>query len=197
MSSIAKFKLEDCNGKEFEYEVTRFTVDEQAKLQLILGEPLFEAVSQALATLAPIMQKGEAGKIFETNNLSDMGKALSGANWTQAAKILSPIPKMILEKGGPALIEQVFSKTIRKVPIEAAQSQTMPVINEDSAPKKDLELDLGNPGHRDQAYGNGNMGEYWKAAAMVLVANFTQSGQSGYVTWKDGIKALTGGMLIL
>ena len=92
MTSIAKFNLNDCNGESHEYQVQRFTVDENAELQLLLGEPLLQAVSRAIGVLAPVM-KSELSDAVEGGTLGDIAKALSGANWGIASDILTPIPK--------------------------------------------------------------------------------------------------------
>ena len=93
--SIAKFSLKDCHGVERQYEVERFTVDQTAELQLMLGERLLQAVASAISTLVPIIQDeeivsglramvpdGEAkdGETV-TINLQSIAKALGAANW--------------------------------------------------------------------------------------------------------------------
>lgn len=194
--SIAKFTLEDCSGVAHEYEVTRFTVDENAEFQLLLGEPLIKAVARTIAVLAPVLKEGGLGEAMETGTLSALAEALSGADWGAASDVLTPLPKMIMDQGGPQLIARIFSKTIRKVPIQAMVDQPTPTLTETPVDNH-MRLELGKAEHRDQAYGNGNMGEYWKAAAMVLVANFTANGPDGSVNWKDAFANMTGGLVTL
>jgi hypothetical protein len=179
-----------------EYEVERFSVDEQARLQLLLGEPLFEAIAKAVSTLAPVIQEGGVRKAMEGGTLSEMAKALSGANWGEAAGVLTPLPKMILDQGGPRLVAQILSKTTRLVPVDALRDKPMPSLT-DSDASRDLRQNLGDENDRNQAYGDGNMGEYWKAAAMVLLANFTPTGPTGFVDWKQSLQSMTGGILQL
>lgn len=192
--SVAKFTLEDCKGVVHEYEVTRFTVDENAEFQLLLGEPLLKAVARAIGARAPVIKEGGLGDAMEEGSLSALAGALSGANWGAAAEILTPIPKMIIEQGGSQLVAKIFAKTIRKIPIRAMQGQ--PTISE-SGVSDTMNLELWRAEHRDQAYGEGNMGEYWKAACMVLIANFTPSGPDGSVNWKTALQNMTGGLLTL
>lgn len=194
--SVARFTLKDCHGVEFEYQVTRFSVDENAEFQLLLGEPLLKAIARAIEVLAPAIREGELGPALESGTLQSLAEGLSGANWGAASEILTPIPRMIIAQGGPALIARIFSKTVRKVPIAAMATQAAPALTE--TPVADhMRLELGNPAHRDQAFGDGNMAEYWKAACMVLVANFTANGPDGSVNWKNALKNMTGGLLTL
>jgi hypothetical protein len=195
--SVAKFKLDDCQGVSHEYEVTRFPVDENARLQLLLGEPLIKAVARAIGVLAPVIKEGGLADAMEEGTLQSLAGALSGANWSIAADVLTPLPRMILDQGGPALIAQIFAKTVRKVPIDAMRDQPAPVLSEDQPVGNCMRQELGNAAHRELAFGDGNMGEYWKAAAMVLVANFTPTGPDGSVSWKQAAESMTGGLLML
>jgi hypothetical protein len=192
--SLAKFSLKDCNGVEHEYEVERFSVDEQADLQLKLGEPLMKALARTVAVLAPAMKSGGLGKAMQGGNLGEMAKALSDARWSEAADILTPLPKMIMAQGGPKMIAYVFSKTVRLIPVEGMRGQ--PTVT-DQAPEHNMRQHLGDAGDRDLAFGEGNMGEYWRAAGMVLLANFTPPGPNGYVDWKRSLSSMTGGLLVL
>jgi hypothetical protein len=202
--SIAKFSLTDCHGAEHQYEVIRFTVDEQAAFQLKLGAPLMEGVAAAISTLVPIFQdeevrseimsglpdgKGQASISFET-----IAKALSSANWQNAADVLVPLPKMILEQGGPQFIAEIFAKTERLTPLDELKGR--PTVTEDPI-DPNFRLRLWKVDERNAAFGDGNMGEYWKAAAMVLVANFSPTGPDGSVSWKGAVSSLTGGIVTL
>lgn len=205
--SIAKFSLKDCHGVEHQYEVTRFTVDEQAAFQLKLGAPLMEGIAAAISTLVPIAQNeevrneimgalpgGGSGQGAVTLSLATIAKALSSANWQGAADVLVPLPRMILEQGGPGFIAEIFAKTERLIPVPELQNQ--PTVGEKPV-DPNLRQKLGNAADRDAAFGDGNMKEYWKAAAMVLVANFTPSGPNGSIDWKGAVASLTGGIVTL
>lgn len=204
--SIAKFSLTDCKGAEHQYEVTRFTVYENAEFQLMLGAPLMRAVASAINTIVPILQDtevrdeiaaalpkgGESGKV--TVSVATIAKALGAANWQDAAGVLAPIPELIIANEGPALITKIFAKTERLTPIPELQGQ--PSIGEEVVDPNFREK-LGTAAGQDSAFGEGNMAEYWKAAVMVLVANFTPSGPDGSVNWKGAVSSLTGGIVTL
>lgn len=204
--SIAKFSLTDCRGVEHAYEVTRFSVYENAEFQLMLGAPLMRAVASAIGTLVPILQDsevrdeiaaalpkdGKSGKV--TVSVATIAKALGAANWQEAAGVLEPIPEMIIAQGGPALVTKIFAKTERLTPIPELQGQ--PSVGEEVVDLNFREK-LGTAPGQDSAFGEGNMAEYWKAAAMVLIANFTPSGPNGSVDWKGAVSALTGGIVTL
>lgn len=204
--SIAKFSLKDCHGVERQYEVTRFTVDEQAEFQLKLGAPLMEGVAAAINTLVPIMQSdeiraelgsmlpSEGEKAQVTIDFKTIAKAMSAADWQSAAGVLMPLPKMILGQGGPGFIAEIFAHTDRLTPIKELQGQPNaggPMVD------PNYRQHLGIAADRDAAFGDGNMREYWTAAAMVLVANFTPSGPDGSVNWKGAVSSLTGGIVTL
>ncbi len=211
--SIAKFSLTDCHGVERQYEVTRFTVDQNAELQLMLGEPLLNAVASAISTLVPIIQDeeivselramvpskeklaaDEASGEKTPMNLKAVAKALGAATWQSAANVLAPIPAMIIAQGGPALWARILAKTDRLTPIKELQGQPNvggPVVD------PNWRLHLGKAEDRDAAFGAGNMAEYWKAGVMALVANFSPSGPDGSVNWKGAVSSLTGGIVTL
>ncbi len=211
--SIAKFSLKDCHGVERQYEVTRFTVDQNAELQLMLGEPLLNAVASAISTLVPIIQDeeivselrammpteeklaaAEASGEKVPMNLKAIAKALGAANWQSAANALTPIPAMIIAQGGPALWARILAKTDRLTAIKELQGQPNvggPVVD------PNYRQHLGTAADRDAAFGNGNMAEYWKAGVMALVANFSPSGPDGSVNWKGAVSSLTGGIVTL
>ncbi len=206
MSSIAKFSLTDCHGVERQYEVTRFSADEQAEFQLKLGAPLIEGVAAAINTLVPIIQNeeireellggmpGDGEKKQITISVKSIAKALGSANWQGVAEVLTPLPKMILAQGGPAFIAEIFAKTDRLTPIKELQNQPNvggPLVD------PNYRQHLSKSEDRDAAFGEGNMREYWMAAAMVLVANFTPSGPDGSVSWKGAVSSLTGGIATL
>lgn len=195
--SIARFSLKDCHGVLHDYEVERFSVDENARFQLLLSAPLFKAISRAVAVLAPAIKGGKLGEAMEEGTIKAMAFALSDANWADAAHVLTPLPAMILAEGGPALVAEILNKTTRLVPIEAMKNQTAPTVTGDAPPATHMRLELGRPEHRNQAFGAGNMAEYWKAAAMVLIANFTPSGPDGSVDWRNAVSDLTGGVVTL
>lgn len=204
--SIAKFNLTDCHGVEHAYEVTRFTVDEQATFQLKLGAPLMEGVAAAINTLVPIIQNeevrseimaalpGDGEKKNVTINVQTIAKALSSADWQSAANVLMPLPKMIMAQGGPTFIAEIFAQTDRLTAIPELQGQ--PNVGGEVI-DTNLRQKLGKADDRDAAFGEGNMAEYWKAAAMVLVANFSPSGPDGSVSWKGAVASLTGGIVTL
>lgn len=204
--SIAKFSLTDCHGVEHQYEVTRFSVYEQANLQLKLGAPLMEGIAAAINTLVPIIQDEEVrSEILAalpqdgenkqvTINLQTIAKVLSSANWQSAANVLVPLPKMILEQGGPEFVTEIFSQTERLTYIKEHAGRA--TVTEEPI-DTNFRQKLGNTADQDAAFGDGNMGEYWKAAAMVLVANFSPSGPNGSVSWKGAVKSLTGGIVTL
>lgn len=204
--SIAKFSLTDCHGAERAYEVTRFTVDENAAFQLMLGEPLIKAVASVINTLVPIIQNEETRaeiiaalpadgeKKQVAVNVQTIARALAAANWQSVAEVLLPLPEMIIAQGGPALVARIFAKTERLTPIPELQGQ--PSVS-DEAIDPNHRQKLGNAADRDQAFGEGNMREYWLAAAMVLVANFSPSGPDGSVSWKGAVSSMTGGIVTL
>lgn len=204
--SIAKFSLTDCHGVEHAYEVTRFTVDENAAFQLMLGEPLIKAVASVINTLVPIIQDeetraeiiaalpGDGEKKQAAVNVQTIARALAAANWQSVAEVLLPLPEMIIAEGGPALVVRIFAKTERLTPILELQNQ--PNVG-DEVLDPNHRQHLGNADDRNQAFGEGNMVEYWKAAAMVLVANFSPSGPDGSVSWKGAVSSMTGGIVTL
>jgi hypothetical protein len=213
VSSIAKFSLTDCHGAEHQYEVTRFTVDQQSELQLMLGAPLLRAVGSAISTLVPIIQDEEivselrdmmpsgdqvkaamAGGEKIPINVKAIAKALGAVHWQHAADVLIPIPEMVIAQGGPVLWARIMSKTERLTPI--AELQSLAQVSEEQI-DTDERLKLGVPADRDRAFGEGNMAEYWKAGVMALVANFSPSGPDGSVNWKGAVSALTGGIVTL
>jgi hypothetical protein len=211
--SIARFSLTDCHGVEHQYEVTRFPVAENASLQLLLGAPLIDAVSNAISTIVPILQdaevrdqiaaalpkKGPGGEVIEgttkvTISFETIAKVLGKANWVTAADVLKPLPEMILAQGGPALMTRIFAKTERLTPVPDLQGLPNaggPVVD------PNLRQNLGTAAGQDAAFGEGNMREYWVAGAMVLIANFTPSGPDGSINWKGAVSALTGGIVTL
>ncbi len=211
--SIAKFSLKDVHGVERQYEVERFTVDENAALQLMLGAPLLRAVAAAIRTLVPIIQdeeivselrammpseeqiKADADSGEETPmNVKAIAKALGAANWQMAADVLTPIPAMIIAEGGPELWARILAKTDRLTAIKELQGQPNvggPVVD------PNYRQHLGVAADRDAAFGAGNMAEYWKAGVMALVANFSPSGPDGSVSWKGAVSSLTGGIVTL
>ena len=204
--SIAKFSLTDCQGVEHQYEVTRFTVFENAEFQLMLGAPLMRAVASAIGTIVPILQDqevrdeiagalpaaGASGNV--TVSIATIAKALGAANWQQAAGVLEPIPEMIIAQDGPALVTRIFKHTQRLTLVKELQGQ--PSVGEEVV-DPNLREKLGTTEGQESAFGEGNMAEYWKAAVMVLVANFTPSGPDGSVNWKGAVSALTGGIVTL
>ncbi len=209
--SIAKFSLTDCRGVEHQYEVTRFSVYENAEFQLMLGAPLMRAVASAINTLVPILQDQEvrdeiaaalpkkdadgkpvSGKV--TISFATIAKVIGAANWQEAAGVLEPIPELIIAQGGPELITKIFRRTERLTPIAELQGQ--PSVGEEVVDPNFREK-LGTKEGQDSAFGEGNMREYWTAAVMVLVANFTPSGPDGLVNWKGAVSALTGGIVTL
>jgi hypothetical protein len=211
--SIAKFSLTDCHGVEHQYEVTRFSVRENAEFQLMLGSPLLNAVSSVIRTLVPIIQDEEivselrdmmpskeqlaeavrGGKKTPVN-VKAIAKALGAANWQAAAGVLAPIPEMIIAQGGPDLVTRIFAKTERLTPVKELQGQ--PSVGEEVVDPNFREK-LSTEAGQDSAFGDGNMREYWTAAVMVLVANFTPSGPDGSVSWKGAVSSLTGGIVTL
>lgn len=204
--SIAKFSLTDCHGVERPYEVERFSVDENATFQLMLGAPLIEAVAAAVSTIVPLIQDaavmanlagalpGDGETKGVTLSVDTIAKALGAANWQSAASVLTPIPAMIIAQGGPELVARIMAKTDRLTPI--AQLQGQPNVGV-AVVDPNYRQHLGNAADRDAAFGDGNMGEYWRAAVMVLVANFSPSGPDGSVSWKGALKSLTGGIVTL
>lgn len=203
--SIAKFSLKDCQGVEHKYEVERFSVDKNAELQLMLGEPLLRAVASAVGTLVPIIQNEEivseiramipSDDVSESEsvpiNVKGIAKALGVADWQMAADVLTPIPAMIISQGGSKLMADIMSKTFRLTAI--AELQNQPNVG-GKVVDPNYRQCLGNAADRDAAFGDGNMAEYWKAGVMSLVANFSPSGPDGSVNWKDALASFTGGI---
>jgi len=182
-----KFELADADDNVRVYEVELFSVDENARLQLLFGQPLIRAVGNLAATLAPAVQSGavdlDGGEI-------DVKAVLGAVGWHDAPDVLLPVIEQIEAKGGPALVAQIFERTTRLVPI--AELQDLPVA-EGNPVDSDFRQPLKDSRMRDMAYGDGNMAEYWKAAAMVLLVNFTRHGRQGSQSLSSLFKTLIGG----
>lgn len=204
--SIAKFSLTDCHGVAHAYEVERFTVRENAEFQLMLGAPLIKAIGNVINTLVPIIQDeetrteligalpGDGEKKKVSVNVASIAKALGKANWQAAAEVLLPLPEMIMAQGGPDLVTRIFAKTDRLTTVPELQG--LPNVGGEVV-DPNLRQHLGQEAGQEQAFGEGNMAEYWKAAAMVLVANFSASGPDGSINWKGAVATLTGGIVTL
>jgi hypothetical protein len=178
------FQLKDVEGVEHTYEVELFSCDENVRFQLMLSTPLINAIVNAVATLAPAFADGAS--------IDDLASAAMKVNWLTAPGVFEPIPAMIEARGGAGLIAEIFQNTQRLIPIPNLKGQ--PTVT-DSPVDSDFRQHLKNADDRDQAFGDGNYAEYWQAAAMVVLVNFTRHGRGASVNWKALLSSVTGGLL--
>jgi hypothetical protein len=167
------FELADADDNLHTYEVELFSVDENARLQLMFGQPLIRAVGNLAATLAPVVQSGavdlDGGEI-------DVKAVLGAVGWHDAPDVLLPVISEIEARGGPEQVARIFERTTRLVP--SPDLEGLPVADGNPI-DPNFRQQLKKPEMRDMAFGDGNMYEYWRAAAMVLLVNFTRYGRQG------------------
>lgn len=183
-----KFSLKDSEGQSHQYEVELFSCDENARLQLIVSKPLLQMIGSVIAALVPAIADG-----VTLDDLDAISGMLSKIDWLSAPGALTPLPEMIEERGGPDLVARIFERTARLLPVPELQGAT--TATGDAAIDPNLRLHLKLASARDEAFGDGNMAEYWAAAAMVLIVNFTKLGRSELIDWKQLVERLTGGIL--
>lgn len=185
---IVKFSLNDADGVAHTYEVELFSVKENVKLQLMCAQPLIKAIGKLAATIAPALRGLPGGEGEQEINVREV---LSNVDWQSAPEILLSIPEMIEQRGGPDLVTRIFAQTTRLVPIEMLKGR--PTISDkpvDPYHRQELELEE----HQEHAFGDGNYAEYWQAAAMVLLVNFSRYGRDGSPSWRQLVKKLTLGV---
>jgi hypothetical protein len=180
-----EFQLKDVEGVEHTYEVELFSCDENVRFQLMLSTPLINAIVNAVATLAPAFADGAS--------IDDLASAAMKVNWLTAPGVFEPIPAMIEARGGADLIAEIFQNTQRLIPIPNLK-KGQPTVT-DSAIDSDFRQHLKESDARDQAFGDGNFAEYWQAAAMVVLVNFTRHGRGASINWKQLLSSVTGGLL--
>ena len=185
------FKLKDADGLEHEYEVVLFSVAENVKLQLMVAGPLMEAAGRALATVLPAITGKKIGDVLK--DMSTLVAALRLVDWTSAPAALTVIPEMIEARGGATLITKIFNSTTRLTAIP--ELQNIATASGDGELDSDLRQPLADPVHQDAAFGDGNFRDYWTAAAMVLIVNFTRHGRNGSGSLKGLVGTLTGGLV--
>lgn len=189
------FELNDREGAPHLYEVELFSCDENAALQLMVGQPAFEMVADLIGTLAPALVAGGLEVMLREGKLGDLAKALLGGNVDvgRLSQLMAPLFRTLQEQEGPVVIARIFARTVRQVKVKELSGA--PTTSGDGKHKDYIEQPLGDPEHRDAAFGDGNMGEYWLAALMVLVVNFFHVGRDQPATWSDAAQKLTGGLL--
>jgi len=188
------FDLKDVDGVVHAYEVDLFTVAEQARLQIICAKPLFRALGKVGTVISPALKSIPAGITPADLDMAAVVKIMAHADLEAAAEALMSIPEMLVEQKGPDLITRIFAGTRRCVEIPALQG--LPTASDEPIPTA-YKQELRDSAAQDQAFGDGNMAEYWQAAAMVLIVNFTQYGRKGSRPLSDLLGKLTGGILTL
>jgi hypothetical protein len=184
------FHLTDADGEQHKYVVELFNCDESVRLQLMVAAPLFDLVGQLLSALVPALGKGKLSELLKSTDAIAAG--LQRVDWSTLPGALSALPAAIEERGGPVLIERVFAKTTRLVPIPEAQGA--PSVT-DGEPVTDVRQQLAQSDWRDLAFGDGNYAELWSAFVMVLVVNFTRYGRNGSPGLKSAVETLTAGLV--
>lgn len=183
------FELNDVDGKRHRYEVELFSCDEQARYQLMLGGSLIEGIGQLAAQLAPLVKSGAIDFDAGSFNLGDI---LGEVDWQGVPKIILPMIAEIERRGGSKVVADIFARTWRLT--EVPEHRNLPVA--DGQPvDKDIRSHLADSGQRDLAFSDGNMAEYWKAAAMVLIVNFTRHGRNGSLGLNELVSMLTFGIV--
>lgn len=172
-----KFDLQDADGEGHLYEVELFSCDEAIDLQVMLAQPLLEAVGTIGRVFVGAVKAEGAGSLVDRINAIDEGDLYA------AGGVLSLIPKMIEERGGAALVARIFTRTVRH---DRVPAEPQPVV---------VEQHLVESTARDDAYADGNYLELWKAVLMVLFVNFSRLGRSGSLDWKTLFSRATGGLL--
>jgi hypothetical protein len=185
---IVKFSLRDADGVSHVYEVKLFPVAESVRLQLICAQPLIRAVGKLAATIAPALKSLPGGEGEQEVNIREL---LSNVDWEAAPEILTSIPEMVEARGGAQLVNEIFAHTTRLVPVDMLKGQ--PTIG-DKPINPYHPQELKDPAQQEHAFGDGNYLEYWQAAAMVLLVNFTRYGRDGSPSWKTLVGKLTLGV---
>ncbi len=189
---IVKFETKDAAGEPHLYEVELFSCDENASLQLTVGQPIMELVAGIVQAVIPAFAAGMAEQMASGAKLSEMAEHLKAINVATLPQYTAPLFRMIEERGGPALVARIFARTKRATKVKELQG--IPSVS-DVDVKDYVTESVAEPAVRDRAYGDGNMGEYWLAALMVLVVNFFPVGRERPATWTDAVPLLTGGLL--
>jgi hypothetical protein len=189
------FDLKDADGVSHAYEVDLYSVAENAKLQLMCAGPLLQALGRLAAVVRPALQAVPKGTTMENLDMASALKILGNADLESLPESLMAFPEMIEARGGPDLVTRIFAGTRRCIPIPALQG--LPTAAGDDAIPSDHKQALADPVQQDAAFGDGNMGEYWQAAAMVLIVNFTRFGRRGSQPLSGLIKKLTLGIVDL
>jgi len=188
------FELDDRDGKPHLYEVELFSCDENAALQLMVGQPAFEILADLLGTLAPALADGGLELMMREGKLSELAATLIGkVDVGRVSRVMGPLFAMLQEQGGPEVIARIFGRTKRQIKVKELRG--VPTTSGDDKPRDYIEQALSDPDQRDAAFGDGNMAEYWLASLMVLVVNFFHVGRDRPATWSDAAKSLTGGLL--
>ena len=187
---IVEFELKDAEGVSHRYRVELFSCDESVRLQLMVARPLFDMIGQLLGALVPALGKSKLSELL--GSLDGIATGLQLIDWTTLPGALAALPAAIEDRGGPVLIERVFAKTTRLVPIPEAQGLASvsdgPVVT-------DMEQKIASSDWRDVAFGDGNFAELYQAFGMVLIVNFTRYGRSGSKDWRGIVETLTGGLV--
>jgi hypothetical protein len=172
-----EISLTDVDGAEHRYQIELFSCDESVRLQLIVAQPLLKALGQIAAGVAPGLAAGEGEDVPLLQRIAAM-------DLSSLSEALPEIPRMLEERGGPELIQQIFKRTKRDM--HAVDSDG--VVHEHMAP-------LSAANNRDDAFADGNFLEYWQAVASVLLVNFTRHGRNGSLSSSDLLSAVTGGLI--
>jgi hypothetical protein len=170
-----EFDLKDADGESHRYEVELFSCDENVALQLIIAAPLMQTIGRTLAAVLPAVEGQAMSDVFK--DMDSLSEALRRVDWTRAPDALISIPQMIEAQGGPALVQRIWAKTYRLLPI--AELQNVATAHGDGKIESDYRQHLALAPERDNAFGDGNFAEYWQAVAMVLIVNFTRFGRNG------------------
>jgi hypothetical protein len=188
MSEVS-FELEDVHGEVHRYVVDLFSVDTNANMQIMFIGPVMQSIGRIIGALGPALEGKTIDQVLN-GGWPEFAAILRGVDWVKAPDAINILSDVIKANGGSELVAQILCQTKRYYHVPEIASA--PTIS-DKQPEQP-HLDLSKPADRTLAY-DGNMGEYWKAAFMVLMVNFTQLGRSGLTSLNDALGLLTLGTL--
>jgi hypothetical protein len=188
MSEVS-FELEDVHGESHQYKVELFSVDTNANMQLMFIGPVMQSIGRVVEAVAPAME-GQSVEDLLSGGWGNVAAVLRKVDWGKVPDAVAILSGVIKDNGGSELVAQIMCQTKRYYHMKEIASA--PTIS-DKQPEQPC-LDLSKASDRTMAF-EGNYGEYWSAALMVLLVNFTQFGRSGSANLKSALGLLTLGVL--
>jgi hypothetical protein len=186
--TTVNFELDDAQGVSHKYEVELFSVDVNANLQLKFVGPVMQAIGRVIMAAAPAMGDKSMAEVLSAD-YGEIAAMLKRIDWVKAPEAVAILSDVIQANNGSDLVAQILCQTKRYYHLpEIADAPTIT----NSVPRQPC-LDLAKATDRTTAFER-NYGEYWSAALMVLLVNFTQSGSSGSTSLKDAFETLTLGV---